>query len=101
MTTITIHINRLQWAIIAELLRYCAEKAPMETVEVETCLMAELYRRKISSFTFFKPGKNNKMAFTLNASEIFAFHGLFAGRSPQYDQHVRIDIEPKIPALRT
>lgn len=77
------------------MLALIAGHAPIEDWEVESCLLAELYRRRITTFTFYKPGKDRRMKLALTASEAYALHYLL-GREPEYNEHLRTQVEPKL-----
>lgn len=95
MHQIKIYLNKLQWQWLVNELVDIAEITPVLHFEAESCLLAEMYRRRLHAFTFYKPGKMG-MCFTFSASEAFAINKYFSRHSNAYNTMVRMLIEPKL-----
>lgn len=101
MQAVKLNINKHQWSFLASELRWCAENAPVEGWEVESCLLAELYKSRIGYFTFFKSNRQGKSAFTIQASQAYAINVFLGEYSIHYNAYLRANLEPKLPPARS
>lgn len=98
MRQVKIIINKMQWEWLQENVRKVAMVAPLIGYELETCTIAEMYKRRLHAFTFYTPGKFG-MAFSFQQSEAIAMNRFFGDTSEDYNVFIRALLEPKlIPA---
>ncbi len=88
----------MQWQWLAEAFRKMVDICPVEDYETESCLMAEMYRRKISTFTFYNPvGKMKMMCICFSMAEAFAINKFFSAvNNDTYNIYIRPQIEGKL-----
>lgn len=75
------------------------ELAPVEDWQVESCLIAEVYKEKISQFTFFPAGKK-EIILSFSWSEAFAINNYFSATNPAYNAFLRQFLEPQLPPTK-
>lgn len=94
---IKVYLNKLQWSWLAAEVKTIVETAPVKDMELESLCIADMYRKRIHSLTFYKPGKDG-MVISLTQVEAYAINNYFAGYNDSYDIFLRPMIEPKLLA---
>lgn len=89
-------VNKLQWTLLSSLLMRNAVHAPVQDAEVESLVMLSLLKSKLQQFTFWDIGCKQKKI-SLSPAEAFAINKFFAPISEEYNVHLRMIIEPKLP----
>ena len=90
-----VSLNNFQWNYLSNALSKFAEHAPIQNMPCESLVLAELYRKKIGFFTFFKPvGKFKLATLTLMMYEAYALHICLSKFGDGYNIFLRMQVEP-------
>lgn len=100
MEKVKLRLNSFQWSLMTKLLSQVAAAAPVDGYEVESCVIGDCYKRHISQFTFFPPGKD-KISVTLSMAEAFAINNFLSAHSEGYNHFIRIHLEAKLPPCKS
>jgi hypothetical protein len=95
MHQVKLHLNQMQWEWLSASIRKVAMVAPLKDYELSTCIIAEMYKRRLHSFTFYSPGKMG-MCISLHQSEGYAINEFFGSTSDDYNMYIRIQLEPHL-----
>lgn len=101
VSKITVALNNFQWVLMNQELQRIIPLAPIKNLEVESLVMAELYKSKISQFLFFTPKSDGQMRLKLSAAEAFSINKILGRYSEQYNIFIRIHIESKLPPCKS
>lgn len=93
-----ISLNHFQWEGFAGAIQTVFENAPIAGSECESCLLADLYEKKMPAFTYFKPNKKRKMNFSFTLAQAFAINKVLSKHDEFYCLYVRMDLEKQLPA---
>ncbi len=100
MQKIKLKLSKYQWTLMKSDIEQILPLTPLSGWELETCVIADLYKRRLDFFTFFKPNKDNKTTLTISITEAFALNMFFSQCSQEYNNHFRIQIEKKLPPCK-
>lgn len=93
---IKISLNSLQWTLLVNLIKNVTQLCPIEDYQLESCVIADMYKQKLSTFTFFSAGENGKMKLSFSYTQILAIHYFLADNSEHYNTILRSLFEPYI-----
>ena len=92
---IKLKLKHLQWRLLANDLKVVMQAAPVNDFELESLVIAELYLSKMKFFEV-EPYGSKEINLTLTQVQAYAINGLLGRISREYNQFIRISLEPKL-----
>ena len=72
---------------------------PVEDWQLESCVIAETYKKKMLQFTFFPSGKKH-ISISFSWAEAFAINNFYSANSDVYNVLIRQFLESKLPRVK-
>jgi hypothetical protein len=71
--------------------------APIQGYEVESCLIAELYWKRLAKFTFWNAKANGTVNINFSIAEAFAINNILGDYDNAYQTFIQMLVEPQLP----
>jgi hypothetical protein len=85
--------------ILSDLLQKATGIYPVSGFETETCVIADLYKQKLTQLKFF-PYQKKVITISFSLAQAFAINSYLSATSDTYNKFIRIYLEPKLPICK-